>query len=302
MSKNASVVPQNVIVDGANLAYRTFHALKVIPKQFTDESGNPTGLVLLFLRSLAALKARLPGHTFHVVWEGSRQRRVTRYPLYKAQRDKVDIYSDGQVDTIRVVLPYLGVVQASNPVEEADDVIASLIRSRLSKQRNTVLSTDHDFLQLVTFTDHLLIPKVGNRSEILYDPDRVMAEYGVPPERIVHLRALLGDTSDNLPGVSRIPVNTLTSLLRAHTTIDGIFASSLTGTSAKQCAKLRAFEEQVRLNLELMTLQEVPFMLVEPNVNFDKARDTLLSLGVQAGSIVDPFCEGVTSRGFYKAS
>jgi len=296
-------VRQNVIVDGANLAYRTYHVLKVIPKQLTDEEGKPTGLLFGFLRSLAALRNRFVDHTFYVVWEGSRQRRSSRYPEYKAQRTKVDIYSDGQISTVREVLAHLGVWQAVNPVEEADDVIASLVRGRLQGHKNTILSTDHDFLQLVTFTDSLLTPKVGNRSEILYDPDRVVAEYGVLPDRIIHLRALLGDTSDNLPGVpGRIPTKTLTSLLRAHHSIDGIFASNLAGITANQYTNLRSAEGQVRLNLELMALQEVPFMLTDPGVSPDQAKKILSVRGLQADPIVDPFCEVRSAKGFAKTS
>jgi len=301
MPKNGSVVQQNVIVDGLNLAYRTYHAMKLIPEPLVDGNGKPTGLLFGFLRSLAALNSRFEAHQFHVVWDGSRQRRSSRYPEYKATRGKVDIYSDGQLNDIQTILPLLGVAQAHNPNEEADDVVASLVRGRLKGNHNLIVSTDHDFLQLVTYTDHLFIPKVGNRSEILYDPDRVMAEYGVPSDRIVHLRALLGDTSDNLPGVPKVPAKTLTSLLRVHQTIDGIFSSSMVGITADQYAKLRASEGQVRLNLDLMALQDVPYTIIEPAVNFDGASKMLSERSVRPDQIVTSFANAAP-LGFTKVS
>ena len=302
MPRNASVAQQNVVVDGANLAYRTYHAMKLIPNPLSDADGNPTGLIFGFLRSLSALKKRFEKHAFYVVWEGSRKRRSSRYSEYKANRTKTDIHSDGQLDVVRMLLSKLGVFQAHNVEEEADDVIASLVRGPLKGQHNIVFSTDHDFLQLVTYTDHLLVPKVGNRAELLYDPDRVVAEYGVSPDRIVHLRALLGDTSDNLPGVPSVPAKKLTSLLRVHQTIDGIFLSSMAGITASQYEKLRASEGRVRLNLELMALQEVPYDLTPPAVNSDEAKLKLASRGIQPDSIIDSFLPEDTSRGFSKVS
>jgi len=301
MPGSVNAVQQNVVVDGANLAYRTYHAMKHIPNPLTDADGNPTGLLFGFLRSLATLKSRFPKHNFYVVWEGSRQRRTSRYPEYKGTRSKTDIFSDGQMAAVQKVLPMLGVYQARNADEEADDVVASLVRGELRGHHNIIMSNDHDFLQLVTYTDQLLVPKVGNRPEQLYDPDRVVAEYGVPPERIVYLRALLGDTSDNLPGVPSVPAKLLTSLLRVHQTIDGIFSSNMAGLTASQYEKLRASEGLVRLNLELMPLQEVPYSLTDPSVNSDSAKLLLASRGIQPDSIIDAFVtEEGSSRGFVK--
>lgn len=302
MSRTGSVSQQNIVVDGANLAYRIYHVMKLLPAPLTDGDGKPTGLLTGFMRSLASLKSKHEHHNIYVVWEGSRQRRSKVYPEYKAHRVKVDIYSDGQVATIQKILPFLGVYQVRNPDEEADDVVATLVRGPLKGQLNTIMSTDHDFLQLVTFTDHLMVPKVGNRSEILYDPDRVVAEYGVPPDRVVHLRALLGDTSDNLPGTPKVAVKTLTSLLRAHQTIEGIFSSSLAGITASQYGKLRASEAQVRLNLELMTLQEVPYDMTAPAVNTDAAMNLLAGRGIRPDPIVEPFTSVPAAKGFAKVS
>lgn len=293
---------ENIVIDGSNLAYRTYHAMKMIPEPLVDKQGQPTGLLFGFLRSVAALKNRFLGHTFYVVWDGSKQRRKARFPDYKAQRSSTDIFSDGQMEAIRLCLTHLGVNQAKNPDEEADDVVASLVRGSLKGQQNIILSTDHDFLQLVTFTTSLLIPKVGPRSEALFDPDKVMEEYGVTPDNMLQLRAMLGDTSDNIPGVPTVPSKVLKGLLKTHGSVQAIYGSHMAGLTAKQYEKFRAAKEQVLLNLELMALHDVPFDLTDGLPNEAGVKGILSSRDITPDIIVDPFFRTEANKGFVKTS
>lgn len=291
----------NVVVDGSNLAYRTHHALKVIPNPLTDKSGNPTGLLFGFLRSLAALKNRFDSHTFYVAWDGSKKRRKDCYSGYKANRNSENIFVDGQIAAVRSALPMLGVCQVNNPDEEADDVIASLVRVNLKDQLNIIISTDHDFLQLVSYTTQLLIPKVGNSSEKMYDTDRVVAEYGVPPSKMVELRSLLGDSSDNLPGVPTVREKVLKGLLKTHGSVEGIYASHMAGLTPKEYEKLKAAKPQVLLNRELMVLQDVPLTTLDPAPNEAGVRELLTKYDIQSDTIVEPFFKD-PAKGFVKTS
>jgi len=299
---------ENLLFDGHNLAYRVMYALGAMRVPLTDPEGQPTGMIYGFLKSLAGFKKRFPNAKLHVIWDGSPQRRVLLYQGYKANRRKADGSSssnpqaDTQMARLRGILGSLGVYQACNQDEETDDVIACLVRGKLKGQRNIIVSTDRDFLQLVTYTDLLLTPKVGNRPETLYDRDKVVEEYGVTPDRMVHLRALLGDSSDNIPGVPRVPTKVLTALVNTHGTVDALCASSLAGVTPAQYEKIRAAEEQIRLNVELMTLrtdlsfEESP---VEPNA--PRVSEFLGGLNIQAEPIIGPFFqEG--SQGFLKSS
>jgi DNA polymerase I len=291
----------NVVVDGLNLAYRVYHALKVIDKPMTDDDGNPTGLLFGFLRSLGALKKRFPNATFHVVWEGSRKRRSSVYPAYKATRGASPLIGDTQLDKVKQVLPWLGVSQAHNSAEEADDIIASLVRGPLKGDTNIIVSTDHDFLQLVTFTDSLLVPKVGKGIEKLYDPDGVMAEYGVPPDRVVHLRAMSGDISDNLPGIPRVREKTLKGLLRTHGSIEAIYDSHMAGLTTSEYEGIRASRELVFRNLQLMILHDdLQFDVVGPSPDSTTATSFLQQHAIQPATIVDSFLQVGTTRGFVK--
>jgi 5'-3' exonuclease len=144
-------------------------------------------------------------------------------------------------------------------------------------------------LQLVTDTTHVLVPGVGGRKDVVFDQAAVEKAFGVPPERIVQLRAFFGDNSDNIPGVPRVPKKVLRSLVQAHKTVDGVYHSGLTGITKSQYEKLRASEPQVRINVELMGLVNVPVSLTDPNVDADAAAGRLQELSINSSPLLEPF-------------
>jgi len=290
---------QNVIFDGHNLAHRIAHAFKHLEAPLMDKDGNPTSLIYGFLKSVSVLRKRFERANFYVVWDGSKQRRSSVYPEYKANRPQHSGEVSTQMTKLREILTLLGVNQAYHPEEETDDLIACLVRRHLHGKSNLIVSTDRDFLQLVIYTDILMVPKVGSKPEILYDPDKVVSEYGVTPSKMVYLRALSGDTSDNLPGVSRVPKKILSSLLNSHGTLDGLYSSSLAGTTESQYDKIKGFETQARLNYTLMLLHdELEVPITEGKSDLDQAISILQDLGIQADKIVPPFF--TSTQGFIK--
>jgi 5'-3' exonuclease/transcription antitermination factor NusG len=298
--KRKPPVTENVIVDGHQLAFRIVEALNSAPggSKLMDGQGRPTGLYNGFLRSLGALRTRFPGAKLYVSWDGSSQRRRALCESYKANRPSREV---PQLPELWDILSAVGVWQVHNPEEETDDLIACLVRGPLQGQRNVIVSTDRDFLQLVTPTDILLCPKVGKGEEKIYDPDKVTEEYGVAPSAMVYLRALRGDSSDNLPGVPRVPTDVLASLVRAHGTVEAIFASNLAGLTPNQYGKVRAAEAQVRLNVLLMTLRyDLSYRTMDATPDLEKAASLLTGYGIQAEPVLKPFFE--TSKGFRKTS
>lgn len=281
---------QNVLVDGHNLAFRCLYAPGM--NALTDQQGRPTGMILGFLRSLGALKKRFPDAALYVVWDGSSQRRKQRFGEYKANRQSSSaVMPDGfsPIAALKEILPMLGVRQAWNPVEEADDVIATLVRNDLSTQNNVIFSNDRDLLQLVTQNTSLLIPSQGSRNEILFDPLTVMKAVGVSPEKMVQLRALYGDSSDNIPGVPRVPKKILKSLIVAYGSVNGIFQSGLAGLSKGQYERLRAAEPQCRINVELMSLVNVSVDHTPPDVDPDTLVNRLRDLNINPDGLFDTF-------------
>jgi 5'-3' exonuclease/transcription antitermination factor NusG len=293
----------NIVFDGHNLAYRVINALRNIPDQLTDSEGRSTALVFGFLRSLAAFKKRFERAHLYVVWDGSKQRRVDMYPDYKAGRPEHSQGTHDEMSRLQSILPMFGITQVHNPDEETDDIIACLLKNKLEGKHNIIVSTDRDFLQLVTYTDLLLVPKQGSRPETLYDPDRVVSEYGVPPRLMVHLRALSGDTSDNLPGVPRVPRKILAALLMTHGSISGVYSSSLAGVTKTQYEKIRSFEKQARLNVDLMALRaDLDYQITEAALDFDGAFEALKQCSIQPETLISTFFNTPAGAGFTKTS
>lgn len=293
----------NIVFDGHNLAYRVVNALRNIPDQLTDSEGRSTALVFGFLRSLAAFKKRFERAHLYVVWDGSKQRRVDMYPDYKTGRPEHTQGTHDEMSRLQSMLTMFGITQVHNPDEETDDIIACLLKNKLVGKHNIIVSTDRDFLQLVTYTDLLLVPKQGSRPETLYDPDKVVSEYGVPPRLMVHLRALSGDTSDNLPGVPRVPRKILAALLTTHGSIDGVYASSLAGVTKTQYEKIRGFEKQARLNVELMALRtDLDYQITEAAHDFDGAFEALKQCSIQPETLISTFFQTPIGAGFSKTS
>jgi len=285
-------VVQNFLIDGHNLAFRCLYAPGM--STLADSKGRPTGIILGFLRSLGSYAKRFPEASLYVTWDGSSQRRRKLFADYKANRAAHATPSFDQIGWLRETLPMLGVAQAYNQDEEADDVLAALVRGPLKGQRNLVLSTDRDLLQLVTDTDQVLVPAVGGRKEILFDVAAVRAEYGVGPELMPVLRSFLGDDSDNIPGVPRIPAKTVANLVRVYGGIDGVYSSSLAEVTKFQYAKLREAESQVRLNERLMRLAaDMPFVTLDPNPDPTAARARLQDVEVQPDPILAAFSRAV---------
>jgi 5'-3' exonuclease/transcription antitermination factor NusG len=276
---------QNVIVDGHNLAFRCHFAPGM--NTLVDAKGRPSGMILGFLRSLGSLKKRFPDATLYVTWDGSSKRRRSRFSEYKAQRNTPDL-SDS-IKVLREIIPFFGVRQAWNPDEEADDVIASLTRVDLVNQRNVLFSTDKDLLQLVTETTSLLVPAVGSRNEVLFDAATVVESVGVPPHRVVQLRAFYGDTSDNIPGVPRVPKKVLRALIQAHGSVDAVYQSGLTGLTKGQYERLRSAEPQVRINVDLMSLVDVGVTLISPDVDPDSAAALLSERDIHPEALLQTF-------------
>lgn len=282
------MIIQNILIDGFNLAFRCYYAPGM--GELQDDEGRPSGVLLGFLKSLGSLKKRYPEAKFWVSWDGSAQRRKSVYPDYKGNRqrsDRTDIFS--QMDELKKVLPLLGVRQVWNPEEEADDVIATMVRGELEGQVNLIYSTDRDFIQLVSDHTYFLYPAVGSRREVMYDIEAVENTFGVPPNKVLELRSFFGDESDNLPGVPRVPKKVLKALLQTYGSVKGVYASGLAGVTKVQYERLRSAEPQVRINRDLMSLVDVSVTRTDPDVDVDGAAAMLRGRAIKPDPILDAF-------------
>ncbi|KGM14467.1 DNA polymerase I [Cellulomonas bogoriensis] len=242
--------PLLLLIDGHSMAYRAFFALPA--ENFSTSTGATTNAVYGFTSMLAnLLRDERPTHVAVAFDVGRTTFRTEQYPAYKATRDATPEEFRGQVPLIKEILATLRVTTLEKEGFEADDVIATLAtRAVASGMDVLVCSGDRDALQLVGPEVTLLYPRKGVSDLVRFTPEAVEDKYGVPPGRYPDLAALVGETSDNLPGVPGVGPKTAAKWITAHGDLEAVLAAAPT-IKGKAGENLRTHLDQVRVNREL---------------------------------------------------
>jgi DNA polymerase-1 len=197
--------PTLLIVDGHSLAFRAFYALPV--DSFTTRDGQHTNAIHGFLSMLLLLlQNERPSH-LAVAFDVSRfSFRTREYTEYKATRGATPPEFSGQVPLLQEALAAMNIPVIEKDDFEADDILATLATQGAAQgYRVLVVSGDRDTIQLVDDDITLLYPNVRGVSELKrYDKQAVLDRYGIPPEKYPEVAALVGETSDNLPGIDKV--------------------------------------------------------------------------------------------------
>ncbi len=211
------------LVDGYSLIFRAFHAL---PVELTTSKGERTNAVLGFCTMLINILQREAPRSVAVAFDVGKVFRHDEYAGYKAHRVAMPEELRSQIGRVREVVERFGFPIYEMRGYEADDVIGSLAKKLEAEGHETVIVTgDTDMLQLVT--DHVSVatPNHGRFSEVrLYDPAEVEERYGFAPHFVADFKALVGDTSDNIPGVPGIGEKTARTLISTFGDVEQILA------------------------------------------------------------------------------
>jgi DNA polymerase-1 len=250
------------LVDANGFLHRAYHALPPL----ANSRGEPTGALLGFARMLIALLRRekppllavcfdAPGPTFrHKIFE-----------RYKAQRKPADEDLKSQLSLARGLVAAMGLPSAELPGWEADDVIASLARkARIGGFSVVVVSSDKDVLQLVGGPVRVLNESKG----ALFDEAGVLERLGVPPGRVVDFLALVGDSSDNVPGAPGVGPVGAAKLLKRFGGLDEVLSAAESGhpdIPARTARSLRECSDKVRFGRELVTLDDKAPVVLDPS-------------------------------------
>ncbi len=246
--------PRLLLLDGHSLAYRAFFALPV--ENFSTTTGQTTNAVYGFTSMLInVLRDEQPTHV-GVAFDVSRQTfRMAEYAEYKAGRNKTPDEFSSQLPLIEEVLDALRIPYVKKPGYEADDIIATLTTQALAEDDMEVLilTGDRDALQLVTERSTVLYPMRGVSDLARMTPEAVEAKYGVRPERYPELAAIVGETSDNLPGVPGVGPGFAARWLATYDGLDNVIthADKITG---KKGESLREHLDDVLRNRRLNAL------------------------------------------------
>ena len=246
------------IVDISGYIFRAYHALPPMSSSRGEPTHAVRGVTSMILKLVADCRPAMLGVAVDA--RGGTFRSEI-FPEYKANRDAPPPDLSQQIERVMEVLAAMGIPLLEHAGLEADDVIATLVRqSRDRGMRSVIVSADKDLLQLV------------GDGVVMYDTmrDRVFGvpetvdKFGVPPHQVRDALALIGDSSDNVPGVPSIGPKTAAKLLAAHGTLDGIYEALETIKSKAQKKKLTDNKEQAYLSQQLVTLREDAHVAVDP--------------------------------------
>lgn len=278
----ATIAPNPlVLVDGSSYLYRAFHAFPPL----TNKQGEPTGAMYGVLNMLKSLIAQVePSHIAVVFDAKGKTFRDELFEQYKSHRPPMPDELCSQIQPLHQMINALGIPLLSIEGVEADDVIGTLAVQAAKDGKHVLISTgDKDMAQLVN--EHIML--INTMNNTLLDREGVIEKYGIPPELIIDYLALLGDSSDNIPGVKGVGEKTAIALLQGIGSMKEIYANldqvaTLSFRGAKTFApKLAAEKETAELSYLLAT--------IKTDVSLELRHDQLLTQPQQRDQLVELF-------------
>jgi DNA polymerase-1 len=257
-----------LLVDGSYYLFRAYYATQ--RQGLTNSRGEPTGAIFGMINMLNRTAEEVRADYFAVVFDAKgKSFRHELYPEYKANRPPAPEDLVSQIEPIHEIIRAQGVPLLIIDGVEADDVIATLALAADARGMHTVISSgDKDLAQIVSGSIHMLNTMDGVR----LDPGGVQEKYGVPPALIIDYLTLVGDSSDNVPGVAQVGPKTAAKWLAEYGSLDGVIehAAALPGKAGEN---LRASLEQLPLSRQLVTLKTDVRLPVTPEQLVARAAD-----------------------------
>lgn len=244
-----------LLIDGFNLMYRCYFATPAL----TRSDGFPTNALHGWIKSIWRLMDQeKPEHTVVFFDLGGAQDRLALHPEYKAQRKEMPVELAQQIPHVKTLTQALGLATVEQSGVESDDLLASCAVARAAEGDEVlIVSSDKDFAQIVSERIKLLLPPPSAQPKLgwrLLDVAGVREKFNVGPEQIADYLALMGDASDNIPGLSGVGPKTASKWLAMHGSLEGLLAASEMIEPERFRAPLREAAERLRLNRRLTTL------------------------------------------------
>lgn len=246
-----------ILIDGNSIAYRAFFALPLL----SNSKGLHTNAVYGFTTMLLKLmEEQKPTHFLVAFDAGKTTFRHKGYAEYKGGREKTPPELSEQFPVLKELLESFGIRQFQLDGYEADDIIGTLTRTADEKHGMEVLvvTGDKDMLQLASDNVKIALTRKGISEVELHDPAYIEEKYGLKPVQIIDLKGLMGDTSDNIPGIPGVGEKTALKLLHEYGSVEKVLenASNIKG---KMGEKVAAHADDARMSKELATIfREVP--------------------------------------------
>lgn len=271
-----------LIIDGNSIANRAFYGIRAL----SNREGVPTNAIYGFLNiMLKAVEERNPDYLCVAFDLKKPTFRHKAYSLYKAQRKQMPEELSVQMPILQEILMAMNIPCLTAEGYEADDIIGTVsVLCQNSGVECEILTGDKDDLQLITSCTRVLLTttRVGNTETEVYTEDTVMERYGLSPAQIIDLKGLMGDSSDNIPGVKGVGEKTALGLLHRFGTVENLYDSFEADTSIKGALreKLSSSREEAVMSKQLATIfcrVPIPFT-IEESRRTDKYKENLLPL------------------------
>ncbi|WP_411747802.1 DNA polymerase I [Psychrobacillus psychrotolerans] len=242
-----------LLLDGNSLAYRAFFALPLL----TNEHGIHTNAVYGFTMMLQKIMdEENPTHMLVAFDAGKTTFRHSTFGDYKGGRQKTPPELSEQFPYIRKLIDAYGIKRYELEMYEADDIIGTLSKHADEKgQQVVIVSGDKDLTQLATDKTTVYITRKGITDIEKYTPEHVQEKYGLTPLQIIDMKGLMGDASDNIPGVPGVGEKTAIKLLKEHGSVEDLYKALDTVSGVKLKEKLIANEEQAIMSKALATIE-----------------------------------------------
>ncbi len=251
-----------LLLDGNSMLFRAYYATLYTHRMSTS-NGIPTNAIYGFVMMLNKALETIQPDAVLVAWDAdSNTFRKQEYAEYKGTRKPLDEELIVQFPIVREFLDAAGIKRYEISGYEADDIIGSVAKQHPEVQ-TTILSSDHDLLQLVDASTHVMLMKKGITDMELMDEASFQEKYGLNPIQIIDMKGLMGDTSDNIPGVAGVGEKTAIKLLKEYTSVEGVY-DHVENVKGKLKEKLINDKDKAFLSKHLATIYtqvDIPFPL-----------------------------------------
>ena len=212
-----------ILVDGNNLLFRSYYATAYNGNFMKNSKGFPTNALFGFANMMNKIIEEEKPTRILVAFDKGKTFRHDKYDFYKGGRIETPEELKQQFPIAKEMLSYMGIKYYEIDNYEADDIIGTFARfcDEDDNYIGTIISSDKDLLQLLS--NQVDIKLLKQKDYIRYNPESFKADYGIEPVRMVDLKALMGDASDNIPGVKGVGEKTALKLLQQYETLDGIY-------------------------------------------------------------------------------
>jgi 5'-3' exonuclease len=244
-----------MLVDGMALLFRAFYATAVTGQFMINTKGVPTNGVQGFVKHMMTAVGKFNPSHVAVCWDmGSKTFRTEMFPDYKANRGEAPVELIPQFELVKEVVEAFDIPNIGVRGYEADDCIGTIARTADEDVQVSILTGDKDILQLINDRTSVILLQKGYGNYQVHNRDSLYNEKGIWPEQMIDLKALMGDPSDNYPGVKGIGEKTAIKLLQQFDNVEGIL-ENLDALTKSQRAKIEQDLEMLHLSRQLAEIK-----------------------------------------------